>query len=351
MPETIRRVLDLTFMPHGMCYLWQPSVLWLHVISDGLITVAYFAIPIALVYFVSRRRNVPFNWMFLCFGVFIVACGTTHAMEVWNVWHANYVIAGVIKAMTAITSAPTAFLLVRLIPQALALPSPEELEILSRRLLHVQDEERRRVAREVHDGIGQYMGALSLGIGTLRESIDDGNTESERILDECQALIADATREIRTVSYLLHPPMIEEMGLTSALRWLIKGYTERSGIRVSLEIPSDLGRLKPDIELALFRLVQEALSNIHRHSGSRTAVVRIVRSSDNVLLELRDEGRGMRLSFLQSSGHIGVGIPGMRERVKELNGSFVIESSPDMGVTIRATLPAGLGSRASLSQL
>ena len=171
MLEAIRRLWNVPFMPQGTCYQWQPPVVWLHVVSDTLITVAYLAISIALIYFVRRRRDVPFNWMLLCFGAFIVASGATHTMEVWNVWHANYVIAGGIKAVTALASISTAFLLVRLIPQALALPSPEQLEKMSRRLLHVQDEERRRVAREVHDGIGQYMAALSLGIGTLRASL------------------------------------------------------------------------------------------------------------------------------------------------------------------------------------
>ena len=137
--------------------------------------------------------------------------------------------------------------------------------------------------------------------------------------------------------------MIEEMGLPFALQWLIKGYTERSGIRVSLEIPPGFSRLKPDAELAIFRLVQESLNNIHRHSGSRTAVVRLVRSSKDVVLEVKDAGRGMRLSFLESTGRVGVGIPGMRERVKALNGNFAIDSSPHMGVTIRAILPVGVG--------
>jgi signal transduction histidine kinase len=263
-------------------------------------------------------------------------------MEVSNTWHANYLIASGIKVVTALASVPTAFLILRLIPEVLAF-SASGREQVSLRLLRAQDEERRTVAREVHEGIGQYIGALNLGLATLRGSIEEINPESEQILDQCQSLVGDAAREIRTVSYLLHPPMIEQLGLTSALQWLVRGYTEHSGIRVSLEMPPDFGRLKPDIELALFRLVQEALSNIHRHSGSRTAVVRLVRSPKEVVLELKDAGRGMRLSFLESTGRIGVGIPGMRERVKELNGRFAIDSSPDMGVTIRASVPVGVG--------
>ena len=115
------------FMPHGYCYLWNTPLVWLHVISDSLIALAYFSIPITLVYFIRKRRDLPFNWMFVCFGVFILACGATHAMEVWTLWRATYWLSGAVKALTAFVSVPTAVLLVRLVPKALALPSPEEL--------------------------------------------------------------------------------------------------------------------------------------------------------------------------------------------------------------------------------
>src|SRR6266581_6841863 len=117
------------FMPHGMCYLWQPGVLGLHVVSDALITLAYFSIPFTLVYFVRKRKDLQFHWMFLCFAVFIVACGTTHLMEILIVWHPAYWVSGGVKALTAFASVPTAVLLVKLVPQALMLPSPRELEL------------------------------------------------------------------------------------------------------------------------------------------------------------------------------------------------------------------------------
>src|SRR6266567_1610822 len=116
------------FMPHGHCYLWRPGVVWLHVTSDALITLAYYSIPITLVYFVRKRKDLEFHWMFVCFAVFILACGTTHLMEIWNIWHANYWLSGSIKALTALSSVPTAILLVKLVPQALALPSAGALQ-------------------------------------------------------------------------------------------------------------------------------------------------------------------------------------------------------------------------------
>src|SRR3981189_2305389 len=123
------------FMPHGYCYLWNTDLVRLHVVSDSLIALAYFSIPVTLVYFIRKRRDLPFNWIFICFGLFILACGATHAMEVWTLWHATYWLSGVVKAVTALASVPTAILLVRLVPQALALPSPEALrhEIAERR--------------------------------------------------------------------------------------------------------------------------------------------------------------------------------------------------------------------------
>src|ERR1700729_3353023 len=152
------------FMPHGYCYMWVPGLVWLHVISDSLIALAYLSIPFTLAYFVRRRTDLPFHWMFLCFGVFILACGITHAMEVWTLWHADYWVSGSIKALTALASVATAILLVKLIPHAVALPTPAamRLEIAERRRaeealsvakmeLERRVEERTRELREVNE--------------------------------------------------------------------------------------------------------------------------------------------------------------------------------------------------------
>lgn len=117
------------FMPHGYCYLWNTPLVWLHVACDSLIFLSYLSIPFTLLYFIRRRRDLPFNWMFVCFGTFIIACGFTHAMEVWNLWHANYWLSGAVKAITALSSVLTAILFVKLIPQALALPSREAVQV------------------------------------------------------------------------------------------------------------------------------------------------------------------------------------------------------------------------------
>lgn len=217
--------------------------------------------------------------------------------------------------------------------------SEKALWELSGKLLHAQDEERRRIARDVHDGIGQYVAGLSLAIGKLRSCIDQSDLDSREALACCRALIRDASREIRTVSYLLHPPMIDELGLKSALEWLVRGYRERSGIRVSLETSARLTRLTPEIEIALFRVAQESLSNVYRHSESPTAAVRLVLDLDTVMLEVADHGKGLVSKPRGSKYRAGVGIPGMQERVKELRGRFTLESSPEQGVKVQVILP------------
>ena len=129
MKEFLEKLFSSDFMPHGYCYLWKPGLVWLHVVSDTLIALAYFSIPVTLVYFIRKRRDLPFHWMFVSFGMFILACGTTHSMEVWTLWHGTYWLSGAVKVVTAMASVPTAILLVQLVPQILALPSPEAMKV------------------------------------------------------------------------------------------------------------------------------------------------------------------------------------------------------------------------------
>jgi PAS domain S-box-containing protein len=213
------------------------------------------------------------------------------------------------------------------------------LRHLSGRLLQAQDEERRKVARELQDGIGTYVSGLSLALGKIRTFLDATNPEHRRALAECRELIQAAGGEIRSMSYLLHPPTIEVMGLESALDWLVRGFSTRSGIGISLQVAPDLGRLKPELELTLFRVTQEALSNVHRHSGSSTAALRLFRESETVVLEVADQGRGLQPVTVGSPPEFTLGISGMRERVEDLGGTFSIESVPGEGCVVRAALP------------
>lgn len=219
------------------------------------------------------------------------------------------------------------------------LKQSEQLRELSRRLLRAQDEERRHIARELHDSAGQTLTVLGMSVSHLAEQVapDDGLASQTALI---QDLVQQLHREIRTASYLLHPPMLDENGLAPALSWYVQGLSERSGLEINLEIAKDFGRLPGDIELVVFRLVQECLTNIHRHSGSRTASIGIVRDDDTLKVEVRDQGQGMsreKLTELQSSGS-GVGIRGMRERLRHLWGKLNIESG-SAGTVILAEIP------------
>jgi signal transduction histidine kinase len=218
----------------------------------------------------------------------------------------------------------------------------QSLGDLTGRLLHLQDEERRRIARELHDSVGQSLAALSMNLSSLGADIDRIAAAAGKVSDST-SLVKDISTDIRTISYLLHPPLLDEAGLVSALRWFIEGFTERSKIRVDLDLPGDFDRLSRDLETAIFRLVQECLTNIHRHSGSAVARIRITRSADEVRVEVQDEGKGIppeKQSELLSAGTPGVGIRGMRERIRQLGGTLEITSQDDQqGAKISATLP------------
>ena len=218
------------------------------------------------------------------------------------------------------------------------------LRELSARLLHAQDEERRRIARELHDGAGQLLAALGMETATLAKESDRLTPRAATSLSNIESLLAQMTKDIRTMSHLLHPPLLDEVGLQSALTEYVKGFATRSGIRVSLDLPDAIERLDRDYELSLFRIVQESLTNIHRHSGSKTASIRIVRDGGELILEVQDTGRGMspeRLAEIQSTGS-GVGIRGMRERVLQFSGTMTIESDSS-GTRIRVVIPTAKG--------
>jgi PAS domain S-box-containing protein len=217
----------------------------------------------------------------------------------------------------------------------------DALRRLSRRLLRLQDEERRRIARELHDTIAQQLAAVAMYLSVIRRSAAALDAQGRQALEESLALVEECSRETRTFSYLLHPPLLDEAGLLSALRWYADGFGRRSGIQVNLEVPTPPGRLPREVETTLFRIVQESLTNVHRHSASARATILVARVDGEIRLEIRDEGHGIRPGALErgESGvaSLGVGIAGMRERVKQLGGRLEIESSWQ-GTTVRAVL-------------
>jgi signal transduction histidine kinase len=212
------------------------------------------------------------------------------------------------------------------------------LRRLSAQLLSVQDEERRRIARELHDGLGQYLAAAKITLDTLMIS----HPESENYLGDVEHLIDHAIGESRTLSHLLHPPLLDAAGFASAATWYVEGFGKRSGIAASLELPDKLGRMPTSVETALFRIMQEALTNVHRHSGSKKVDVTLDIDDCTAYLTIKDFGKGIPKEtleqFQQSGTNVGVGLAGIRERVKELGGVLEVQSS-EKGTAIRVTIP------------
>jgi PAS domain S-box-containing protein len=216
----------------------------------------------------------------------------------------------------------------------------EQLRELSWQMLRIQDDERRHIARELHDSAGQLLTVLAMNLATLTRKAQEKAPELAESAEEARELVHQLTSEIRTNSYLLHPPLLDEEGLQSAISWYVRGLAERSGLEIAFKISDRFGRLPRDMELAVFRLVQESLTNIHRHSGSKRATIEVFRTPEHVLLEVRDEGKGIsreKLAEIQSRG-AGFGIRGMRERARQFDGQITIESD-GTGTLFRVTIP------------
>ena len=217
----------------------------------------------------------------------------------------------------------------------------EAVRLLSARLLQLQDMERRKVARELHDSIGQYFVSLKMNFDFMRS--EPSAVERERILEDCRDLLDRGIVEARTLSHLLHPPLLDEAGFLSAARWYVEGFTDRSKIQVKLDTPDNLPRLGKDIELALFRVLQESLTNIHRHSGTRSAEISLTTRDGKIRMTVRDFGKGIPASLLkqfeETRSGTGVGLAGMRERMSELGGTMELSSNGPGGTLLEVMIP------------
>lgn len=218
----------------------------------------------------------------------------------------------------------------------------DSLRFLSHRLMQMQDGERRRIARELHDSTGQSLAALQIHLEAVRAAAPDLLPKASKALDEATTTCNGCITEIRTISYLLHPPLLDEVGLMPALEWYVSGFSERSGIHVTREVTAPEARLSKDLNTALFRIIQEALTNIHKHSESQEAMIRLCADEAVLVLEISDNGKGLDPARLQGRRKgvqgLGVGITGMRERVRQLGGTLEITAA-NPGTLVRATFP------------
>lgn len=487
MPDTVNAVFAGDgLLPHGQCILWTPGLVWLHVVSDTLIAISYYSIPLALLYFVRKRRDLPFNWMFVLFAAFIVGCGTTHVMAIWTIWKPEYWLDGAIKGLTAGVSLVTACLLWPLIPKAVSLPSPTQLEAankelrteiierkrvedalhrsqeqlrqiwnsgptmmfikdiqgryadinpqflklttLSRdqilgktdadifpsqqaasfhandakvleaglpmefeevalhadglhtsivykfplrdregrvyaiggvvtditerkqvetirrqhleRVMAAQEEERARIARELHDETGQSLMALLFGLRALEKSLAS-ETAKKQAHDLGQMTKASITN-IKRMALGLRPSLLDDLGLEAALTRLGDDFTSTNKIPIGVQVNGlDGTRLPPEIESALYRIAQEALTNIAKHASARMVSAIVTLTPSHVRMIVEDNGRGFDAEgFIRSeSAKRHLGLQGMRERVALLNGTLEIESAPGTGTTVYVQIP------------
>lgn len=382
-PQTTRGLWSSPFLPHSYCYLYDKKLVALHVICDAAIWASYVAIAVTLSYLVYRnRRDIPFRWMFLAFGTFIITCGFTHFMEVVVLWKPLYWLSGDVKLVTAVASVLTAVALPPLVPQVAAMVASarvseerrkrledfnaqlarreaelsdtnvvlqreianrqraeESLRVLSGRLLTMQDDERQRVSRVLHEGAAQTIAALQLSFESLRQNLHQ--PADLALLSRSEDLTKNILQEIRTTSYLLYPPLLEEAGLASALRWYGGIFAKVSGIEVTISLPEGMPRLSREIEIGLFRIVQESLNNVQLHARATRAALQIVQTGSSLTLTISDNGAGISPSS-QLESATGVGIPGMRERARQMRAAFdIVSLTPGTMIRIQLeTLPA-----------
>lgn len=299
--------------------------------------VLYMALPISAAWLLGQRAAIISAVVCLA-NSFVLALLETAGFPIPRYFPGTPFGVWALFLLCTIVSAAPVVLILRILQEALA-----QSRALSSRLLMLQDEERRRLATELHENTAQTLAALGMTLGSLKyDAAKTLSSDTRRLLSESVDLADQCIKEIRTFAYLLHPPSLELLGLESALSSYVEGFARRSGIPVDLVIPPDLERLPASVERAMFSIVQESLTNIYRHSGSKIARIRLTRVPGEVVLEVVDEGHGLPPDLSNPPGSAlqpGVGIAGMKERLRELGGRLELVGSQPRGTTVRATLP------------
>jgi signal transduction histidine kinase len=306
---------------------------------------AYFATALILIGFMQNRLggNAEFETVQRLCGLGLVWLGACLSLQRWH--HGRSLERGY-HAMEQVVAERTKEITKANANLKMEIEDRETVETtlrqLSNHLMHAQDQERRRIARELHDNSGQSLAAIAMNLTRIEHQTEGGSQKLKNLVEDTTVLAEQTSREIRTLSYLLHPPLLEESGLVSAVTWFVKGFSQRSNIEATLTVSDDFDRLEQDIEMTLFRIVQEGLTNISRHSQSLTARISLQHNPAEVVLRIEDDGRGIppeKLNGLHGNlGALGVGIAGIWERVKQVKGELEILSNSN-GTTILVVLP------------
>jgi signal transduction histidine kinase len=374
------------FMPHGHCYLWNPGVLWLHIVSDALITVAYFSIPFTLIYFVRKRQDLAFNWMFVCFAVFIVACGTTHLMEIWSIWHPTYWLSGAIKALTAMASVPTAILLVRLVPQALALPSPEKLRCANEDLKK-EINERKQALEQIQElnrelqrrstllqAANQELEAFSYSVShDLRAPVRhvDGfaamlQNQADRLDDKGRQYLKTISESAKRMGALIDDLLVfsrigraELRNATVDLEQLVQetliGLDQETKGRNIEWSRWPLPKVKGDpamLRQVLINLLDNAVKYTRPRNPTRIEIGCAQETAEEVVIFVRDNGVGFDMEYVDKLFGVfqrlhrndefegtGIGLANVRRIITRHGGRVWAEGKVDAGATVYFTLP------------
>jgi len=342
-------IFSTDFMPHGFCYRWAPEVLWLNAVSDVIITLSYCMIPLALATFVRKRPDVPFHWMFVMFGVFIFGCGTTHLMEVFTIWYPAYRLAGSIKAITAVASAATAVLFIRLIPQAMAIPSPAQLRManaklaeevqerqrLERAMLDVSAREQRRIGQDLHDDLGQRLTGIGLMSKYLENSLEKGHRPETEEARKIVSLISEAIQRTRELAHGMAPVLIGDDGLWTALARTTEELSKTAQLECRFECEPPVLITSQEVAYHLYYIAQEALNNAVRHARPSVISLNLSSSGTSGTIMICDDGIGFEPDQVEN----GFGRYTMENRAKIIGGTLEIKSRKTHGTAVTCTFP------------
>ena len=386
MKECLAELLSSNFMPHGYCYLWRPGLVWLHVVSDALIALSYFSIPVTLIYFIRKRRDLPFHWMFVSFGIFILTCGSTHIMEIWTLWHGTYWLSGAIKAVTALASVPTAILLVQLLPQALALPSPEamRLEIAERKRTEQALNEAKREAEAANLAKSTFLANMNHELRTPLTAILGfsrllGNQQLPRDVQEDLRVIQDNGKHLlMLINHVLDLAKIESGRTTlnevaTDLHQLLDDIertfavqAEDKGLQFRLQLSPDVPRVVLIDQLRLREVLINLLGNALKFTCQGSVTLSVIATGEKsegawrLDFRVRDTGPGISGeelktvfdAFVQSqTGResrqgTGLGLTISSNYVRLMGGELLLESQVGCGTTAHFEIPARIATSA-----